>query len=210
MAGTSEICMAPSAHLISYPPGPGIVILRLLGPISSTPFNADVDRRPQIMGKHSPVDVATAILDELLAQAEAACGVRAAPADIGVPAHFTDAQREATKLAASRAGLDKVRLLEEQGLSAEVLTAAFNAVLRARPRDPLVVLARKLKAFAKDLPQRRQAAADDGSGRNRALPRLDEEEEGVVADLWFFVVRVRTNLFRISNCSKRNTVLEKT
>ena len=32
---------------------------------------------------------------------------------IGVPAHFTDSQREATQAAAERAGLSRVRLLEE-------------------------------------------------------------------------------------------------
>ena len=61
----------------------------------------------------TPEDVACEILMELLARAEAHCGVRAERACIGVPAHFTDSQREATKAAAERAGLSRVRLLEE-------------------------------------------------------------------------------------------------
>ena len=62
---------------------------------------------------YSPIDVAAEVLTTLLDQAEAACGVRAARAVVGVPAHFTEAQRAATLAAAERAGLDKVRLLEE-------------------------------------------------------------------------------------------------
>ena len=61
----------------------------------------------------SPVDVASHILSALLDQSHEQCGVRADRAVLGVPAHFTDAQREATKLAAERAGIEKVRLLEE-------------------------------------------------------------------------------------------------
>ena len=61
----------------------------------------------------APEDVAARVLETLLARAEAACGVRAERAVIGVPAHFTQPQREATRAAANAAGLQKVRLLEE-------------------------------------------------------------------------------------------------
>ena len=61
----------------------------------------------------SPEAAAAAILQSLLDTSADACGVRAERAVIGVPAHFTDAQRAATKAAAEVAGLDKVRLLEE-------------------------------------------------------------------------------------------------
>ena len=66
-----------------------------------------------VAGVRSPVDVASEILRTLLDQSEAACGVRASRAVIGIPSHFTDRQREATREAAERVGLDKVRLLEE-------------------------------------------------------------------------------------------------
>lgn len=61
----------------------------------------------------APEDVAARVLETLLARAESACGVRAERAVIGVPAHFTQPQREATRAAANAAGLQKVRLLEE-------------------------------------------------------------------------------------------------
>lgn len=86
------------------------------------------------VGQRSPVDVATRILQTLLAQAEAACGVRAERAVIGVPANFLEAQREATLVAAKQAGLDKVRLIEEP-----VAAALAYGVGRADEEELVVV-----------------------------------------------------------------------
>lgn len=61
----------------------------------------------------APEDVAAEILSALLQQAEDTCGARASRGVVCVPAHFTEAQRDATRSAAERAGLVKVRLLEE-------------------------------------------------------------------------------------------------
>jgi hypothetical protein len=62
----------------------------------------------------APEDVAALVLEALLDRAEAACGLRAQRAVIGVPAHFTQAQRDATRAAAAAAGIDKARRLLEE------------------------------------------------------------------------------------------------
>jgi molecular chaperone HscA len=64
-------------------------------------------------GLKSPVDVAAEVLGVLKDRAEAALGGELVGAVITVPAYFDDAQRQATKDAATRAGLNVLRLLNE-------------------------------------------------------------------------------------------------
>ncbi|EHR69879.1 Fe-S protein assembly chaperone HscA [Burkholderiales bacterium JOSHI_001] len=64
-------------------------------------------------GVKSPVDVGAEVLRVLKARAEAALGGELVGAVITVPAYFDDAQRQATKDAAARAGLNVLRLLNE-------------------------------------------------------------------------------------------------
>jgi molecular chaperone HscA len=64
-------------------------------------------------GLVSPVDVGAQVLSALKVRAEAALGGPLVGAVITVPAYFDDAQRQATKDAAARAGLKVLRLLNE-------------------------------------------------------------------------------------------------
>jgi molecular chaperone HscA len=64
-------------------------------------------------GLVSPVDVGAQVLSALKLRAEAALGGPLVGAVITVPAYFDDAQRQATKDAATRAGLTVLRLLNE-------------------------------------------------------------------------------------------------
>jgi molecular chaperone HscA len=64
-------------------------------------------------GVKSPVEVGAEVLRALKTRAEAALGGALVGAVITVPAYFDDAQRQATKDAATRAGLNVLRLLNE-------------------------------------------------------------------------------------------------
>ena len=64
-------------------------------------------------GPRSPVDIAAEVLRTLRQRAEAALGGEPVGAVITVPAYFDDAQRQATKDAATLAGLKVLRLLNE-------------------------------------------------------------------------------------------------
>ncbi len=64
-------------------------------------------------GVKSPVEVGAELLKALKARAEAALGGALVGAVITVPAYFDDAQRQATKDAARKAGLTVLRLLNE-------------------------------------------------------------------------------------------------
>ena len=64
-------------------------------------------------GLKSPVDIGAEVLQVLKDRAEAALGGELVGAVITVPAYFDDAQRQATKDAATRAGLHVLRLLNE-------------------------------------------------------------------------------------------------
>lgn len=64
-------------------------------------------------GLKSPVDVGAEVLRTLRERAEAALGGALVGAVITVPAYFDDAQRQATKDAAAKAGLNVLRLLNE-------------------------------------------------------------------------------------------------
>ena len=64
-------------------------------------------------GVKSPVEISADILKDLRARAEASLGGDLTGAVITVPAYFDDAQRQATKDAATLAGLNVLRLLNE-------------------------------------------------------------------------------------------------
>lgn len=66
-----------------------------------------------VAGVKSPVEVSAEILKNLRARAEASLGGELVGAVITVPAYFDDAQRQATKDAATLAGLNVLRLLNE-------------------------------------------------------------------------------------------------
>ena len=68
---------------------------------------------PTRAGVKSPVEIGTEVLRALARRAEAALGGPLVGAVITVPAYFDDAQRQATKDAAQRAGLTVLRLLNE-------------------------------------------------------------------------------------------------
>jgi molecular chaperone DnaK (HSP70) len=61
----------------------------------------------------TPVQVSARVLQKIREVAEAALGESVEKAVISVPAHFTDVQRKATKLAAEYAGLKALRLINE-------------------------------------------------------------------------------------------------
>src|SRR5690606_5002008 len=64
-----------------------------------------------VQGVKSPVEVSAEILRALRERAEASLGGEITGAVITVPAYFDDAQRQATKDAATLAGLNVLRLL---------------------------------------------------------------------------------------------------
>ncbi len=85
--------------------------------IESTPYDF-VDAPGMLklrtaQGPKSPVEVSAEILKVLRSRAEAGLGGELTGAVITVPAYFDDAQRQATKDAASLAGLNVLRLLNE-------------------------------------------------------------------------------------------------
>jgi len=80
---------------------------RFVGGESHMPF---IDT---VQGPKSPVEVSAEILKVLRVRAEAALGGDLVGAVITVPAYFDDAQRQATKDAATLAGLNVLRLLNE-------------------------------------------------------------------------------------------------
>ena len=65
------------------------------------------------MGARNPVEVSAEILKTLARRAEARTGEALAGAVITVPAYFNDAQRQQTRQAASLAGIEVLRLLNE-------------------------------------------------------------------------------------------------
>ncbi|MXW69546.1 MAG: Hsp70 family protein, partial [Acidimicrobiia bacterium] len=65
------------------------------------------------MGVRNPVEVSADILKTLVLRAEARTGEAVVGAVITVPAYFNDAQRQQTRLAASLAGINVLRLLNE-------------------------------------------------------------------------------------------------
>ena len=96
------------------------LIGRSLADVSATPsacvLEALSDSAVGVRTRHglkSPVEIGAEVLRALKARAEASLGGALVGAVITVPAYFDDAQRQATKDAAARAGLPVLRLLNE-------------------------------------------------------------------------------------------------
>jgi molecular chaperone HscC len=72
------------------------------------------DRKTRL-GRHSfsPEDLSALVLKSLVADAEAALGIKVDEAVISVPAYFSDSQRNATRVAGELAGLRVDRLINE-------------------------------------------------------------------------------------------------
>src|SRR5262245_54875477 len=119
---------AAKRHAATDPHSTVIAVKRLLG----HPFDSDVVRRAierlpypvkpsplgsvllEVAGRElTPVQVSARILKDLRERAERALGCEVSRAGGAVPAHFTDVQRKATKLAAEYAGLEVLRLVNE-------------------------------------------------------------------------------------------------
>jgi len=102
--------IASAKRLIGRAPGdiaPGTV------PYALAPLGPSAVGVPTRAGLKSPVEVGAEVLRALAQRAEAALGGPLVGAVITVPAYFDDAQRQATKDAAQRAGLTVLRLLNE-------------------------------------------------------------------------------------------------
>jgi len=96
--------------------GRGVEDIKTLGTQLPYAFVPGVSGMPRIRtagGDVSPVEVSAEILKVLRDRAEASLGGELAGAVITVPAYFDDAQRQATKDAATLAGLHVLRLLNE-------------------------------------------------------------------------------------------------
>jgi molecular chaperone HscA len=91
--------------------------LKDIAHIESMPYDfVDADgmvKLKTVRGVKSPVEVSAEILKALRLRAEASLGGEITGAVITVPAYFDDAQRQATKDAATLAGLNVLRLLNE-------------------------------------------------------------------------------------------------
>jgi molecular chaperone HscA len=96
--------------------GRGVADVKSLGTALPYEFVAGESGMPLIRtvaGDRSPVQVSADILDVLKARAEQTLGGELSGVVITVPAYFDDAQRQATKDAATLAGLKVLRLLNE-------------------------------------------------------------------------------------------------
>lgn len=96
--------------------GRGIADLKTLGGELPYRFGGDTEGMPSIIteaGEKSPVQVSADILKVLVERAEASLGGELSGAVITVPAYFDDAQRQATKDAATLADIKVLRLLNE-------------------------------------------------------------------------------------------------
>ncbi|MEJ2479577.1 MAG: Fe-S protein assembly chaperone HscA [Acidihalobacter sp.] len=82
-------------------------------PYDFAPTESGVPRIRTAAGEVTPVEVSAEILSALKRRAEASLGGELNGAVITVPAYFDDAQRQATKDAATLAGLNVFRLLNE-------------------------------------------------------------------------------------------------
>ena len=110
--------------------GRGVDDIKTLGDTLLYEFTSDEGGMPRIntaYGVVSPIQVSAEILRKLAGRAELALGGMLDGAVITVPAYFDDAQRQATKDAATLAGIKVLRLLNEPtaaaiayGLDAEV------------------------------------------------------------------------------------------
>jgi molecular chaperone HscA len=96
--------------------GRGIQDVKSLGDVLPYEFDIEQGGMPfikTVAGAKSPVEVSSEILKSLAARAEESLGGELVGSVITVPAYFDDAQRQATKDAATLAGLKVLRLLSE-------------------------------------------------------------------------------------------------
>ena len=96
--------------------GRGVEDVKALGsqlPYAFVPGDSGMPRLHTAGGDVSPVEVSAEILKVLRSRAEQSLGGELAGVVITVPAYFDDAQRQATKDAATLAGLNVLRLLNE-------------------------------------------------------------------------------------------------
>ncbi len=96
--------------------GRGIDDVKSLGnklPYEFVDIESGMPKIHTVAGDFSPVEVAAEILKSLKSRAEETLGDELTGAVITVPAYFDDAQRQATKDAATVAGLNVLRLLNE-------------------------------------------------------------------------------------------------
>ena len=82
-------------------------------PYAFTEQESNVPRIETVVGPVTPIEVSAEILKTLRERAEASLGGELVGVVITVPAYFDDAQRQATKDAATLAGLNVFRLLNE-------------------------------------------------------------------------------------------------
>jgi molecular chaperone HscA len=111
--------------------GRGVKDIKTLGGTLPYEFISDEGGMPKINTAHgavSPIQVSSEILRKLAGRAEITLGGALDGAVITVPAYFDDAQRQATKDAATLAGIKVLRLLNEPtaaaiayGLDEEIL-----------------------------------------------------------------------------------------
>ena len=116
--------------------GRGVADVKQLGSLLPYEFVAAESGMPLIRtvaGDVSPVQVSAAILSELKTRAEQTLGGDLEGAVITVPAYFDEAQRQATKDAATLAGLNVLRLINEP-------TAAAVAYGLDRGTDGVIVV----------------------------------------------------------------------
>ena len=122
--GKVEVGYAAQAHLAEDPKSTIVSVKRFMGRglkdvayIENSPYDfADSPGMIQLRtaaGVKSPVEVSAEILKVLRSRAEQTLGGPLSGAVITVPAYFDDAQRQATKDAATLAGLNVLRLLNE-------------------------------------------------------------------------------------------------
>jgi molecular chaperone HscA len=122
--GRIEVGYAAQAHQTEDPTNTIVSVKRFMGRgrkdvpyIENLPYDfVDAPGMVQICtvaGRKSPVEVSAEILRVLRARAEMSLGGDLDGAVITVPAYFDDAQRQATKDAATLAGLNVLRLLNE-------------------------------------------------------------------------------------------------
>lgn len=119
-----EIGHAAEARLAQDPANTVVSVKRFMGRgVKDLPDSAATPYRfvdapgmlkiKTVAGEKSPVEISADILRALKVRAEKSLGGELIGAVITVPAYFDDAQRQATKDAATLAGLDVLRLLNE-------------------------------------------------------------------------------------------------
>ena len=122
--GSIEVGRAAMAAQAQDPRNTIVSVKRFMGRgmkdvthVESSPYDfvdtPGMVRLRTVQGIKSPVEVSAEVLKVLRARAEASLGGELAGVVITVPAYFDDAQRQATKDAATLAGLNVLRLLNE-------------------------------------------------------------------------------------------------